>query len=52
MQSVVWDLGWVLLSLVDPVLRTLLRSSTALRSAQDDTRGHITLDRRAQCATP
>ena len=29
----------ILLSLVDPVLRTPLRGSTPLRSAQDDTRG-------------
>ena len=39
MQSIVWDLGRLLFLLVDPVLRTPLRGSTPLRSAQDDTRG-------------
>ena len=39
MQRIVWDLGRFIFSLVDPVLRTLLRSSTPLRFAQDDTRG-------------
>ena len=41
MQSIIWDLGRFFYFLVDPVLRTLLRSSTSLRSAQDDARGIV-----------
>ena len=39
MQSIVWDLGRVLLSLVDPDATHRPTGSTSLRSAQDDTRG-------------
>ena len=38
MQSIVWDLGRVLLSLVDPDAAHRPTGSTSLRSAQDDTR--------------
>ena len=39
MQNVIRDLGQFPFFLVDPVLRTLLRSSAPLRFAQDDTTG-------------
>ena len=39
MQNVIRDLGQFSFFLVDPVLRTLLRSSAPLRFAQDDTMG-------------
>ena len=41
MQSIVWDLGRVLLSLVDPDAAHRPTGSTSLRSAQDDTRKYI-----------